>query len=34
MGFFLDYFDIKMFDIDQDQELKDNVLDYICGFVV
>ena len=23
-----------MFDIDEDQEFKDNVIDYICGFVV
>ena len=23
-----------MFDTDEDQEFKDNVLDYICGFVV
>ena len=29
--FFLDDFDIKMFDIDEDQEFKDNVIDYICG---
>ena len=33
-GFFLDDFDIKLFDTDEDQEFKDNILDYICGFVV
>ena len=27
-GFFLDDFDIKMFDIDEDQEFKDNILDF------
>ena len=30
----IDDIDINMFEVDEDQGFKDNIVEYICGFVV